>query len=485
VGGKAIDPKEAKEVMIAAGVTPLVPFEERRTPWRSRCNTCRRIVTPSYGNVVNGHGACTYCARGGITEAEAQKLLKQLNAKPLESYPGSKKPWLCKCLTCQREITPTINNIRRTHNVCIYCSRRKVDPDEASELALKAGAKPLEPYPNAGPWKCKCLTCSRIIYPTIRRIRNGQNPCGWCAGVRTDPNDAKQEFLGVGLKPIGKFPGVNVRWRAICTKCGEKVERSLAHIRQGRYVCAFCNGRKVNATKARDIAVKAGAIPLEPFEGVYEKWKCKCLVCLREITPTFGSIRDGHNPCPYCAGKKVDGVTAKKFAISRGLSPNREFPGATKKWKMTCLKCERVYLTTWTSLQTKRKNAGCSSCTEFGFKPLEPSYLYLITHSTKKAHKVGIGNTNSKRIEKHIKNGWDIFAVWKFEKGADAHRIEQVTIDWLRNDKSIGPAFRVGDGWTETVPSDSISLRALRARVLLHIDGQGVSLKKADLNQFK
>jgi hypothetical protein len=89
----------------------------------------------------------------------------------------------------------------------------------------------------------------------------------------------------------------------------------------------------------------------------------------------------------------------------------------------------------------------------------------VISHEEKHAHKIGIGNTNAKRIERHLKNGWTIHLVLEFKKGQAAHKIEQQVIEWLRVEKLIGPAFRSGDGWTETVPSSEISLATIARKV--------------------
>lgn len=465
MGAKAIDPVEARARMIKAGVTPLDAFSKRKSPWRSKCITCGRIVSPSYGNVVNGHSACKYCAKGGVTLNEAEEVLRALKVIPLVSYPGFKIPWLCKCLVCGREIKPRLSLVIRTKKACNYCNKRLIDPADADAVARKSGAIPLEAYPGPGRWKCKCKVCKRTIFPTLRRMRNGQNPCGWCARVRIDPMEAKQAFLDAGLDPIGSYPGVDISWKAICTNCGERVSRKLSSIQAGRYACGYCSGRKLKETKAKALMREAGAIPLEPFKGINEKWRCKCSVCFREISPKLANVRAGHSPCVYCSGKKVDAVTAYEYALSRGLRPLTKYPGATQRWKVHCLKCERNSTISWVTLQTKRKNAGCSSCTEFGFKPLEPTYLYVITHPKKLAHKVGIGNTNAKRIEQHLKNGWVIYRVLEFKQGVAAHKVEQEVIEWLRIEKSIGPAFRTGDGWTETVPSHEISLFGIAKKV--------------------
>lgn len=465
MGAPSTNPHTARKVMIAAGVTPLVPFTKNRDPWKSRCNSCKRIVEPSYANVRNGHSACRYCAKGGITVDEAHRLLIKYKAKPIAEYPGFKLPWKCKCMKCGREISPRTSLVAKTGKPCNYCNKRKVDPVSALAIAKRSGAVPLEEYPGAGRWKCKCKTCERVIFPTLRRMRNGQNPCGWCARVRIDPQEAKEVFLSVGLKPIGKYPGSAKPWASTCQNCGARAERSLSTIRAGRYACGFCAGRKLKATEAKSMMHQAGAIPLVPFVGIYEKWQSKCSTCLREINPKLANVRAGHSPCVYCSGKKVDHKSAHAFALTRGLKPLTKYPGATKPWKISCLKCKRISRVSWIAMQIKRKNAGCSSCTEHGFKPLEPAYLYLITHKTKNAHKVGIGNKNAKRIELHIKNGWTVHRVYEFTKGTTAHRIEQKIIEWFRVEKSIGPAFRSGDGWTETVPAHEISLGLIHRKM--------------------
>jgi len=130
----------------------------------------------------------------------------------------------------------------------------------------------------------------------------------------------------------------------------------------------------------------------------------------------------------------------------------------------------------------KKQNSGCSSCTEFGFKPLEPAYLYLITHETKKAHKIGIGNTDARRIEKHLHNGWEIYKALEFKKGAQARQIEQQILSWLRNEKFLGPAYRTGDGWTETVSAKEISLQKIWRKVNELSRDKGKLVRKTHFN---
>lgn len=60
-----IDPDAAEATMRAAGFEPLEPFEGADRPWRCRCLTCGRVVTPRLSGIGAG-GGCKYCATKGL-----------------------------------------------------------------------------------------------------------------------------------------------------------------------------------------------------------------------------------------------------------------------------------------------------------------------------------------------------------------------------------------------------------------------------------
>ena len=44
------------------GVIPVDPYKGSKEPWRSKCKTCKSIITPRFDDVVNrGKGACSVC----------------------------------------------------------------------------------------------------------------------------------------------------------------------------------------------------------------------------------------------------------------------------------------------------------------------------------------------------------------------------------------------------------------------------------------
>jgi len=201
-----LPPEEANEMMFRRGnVTPLEPYKSMNTPWRCRCNSCGKVVTPRLASVRNGNGACRYCAAVNLAESRrvspdvAISDLKRIGkATPLEPYPGSQKPWLCKCDMCGKEIkTKGLSELRRSgFPMCSTCggfryrgdlSRR---PDEeARAFMIEHGAIPdtNAKYTNAHePWLSRCATCGKRITPTFNNVKKGFHPCIYCAPAGFD-----------------------------------------------------------------------------------------------------------------------------------------------------------------------------------------------------------------------------------------------------------------------------------------------------------
>ena len=102
-----------------------------------------------------------------LSDQDARQIMINAGAKPLVAYPGTSNPWLCKCLKCKKEISPTLGNIiNNGTKPCAYCSKKKVHPDDAVKFMRKAGLEPLAPYPGSNTkWKCKHFKCGEIVYP--------------------------------------------------------------------------------------------------------------------------------------------------------------------------------------------------------------------------------------------------------------------------------------------------------------------------------
>ena len=107
---------------------------------------------------------------------------------------------------------------------------------------LKAKLEPLEEYTSAKTkWKCKCLRCNKVVYPTYSAIQSGGNGCIYCAkGQYVDPEDAFKLMQSSGFEPQDPYPGSNNKWKCIHIKCGKKVSPYYREIRQGKGGCRTC-----------------------------------------------------------------------------------------------------------------------------------------------------------------------------------------------------------------------------------------------------
>ena len=117
----------AVQDMVCAGLLPLEPFEATRKPWNCRCLQCHRDVTPTLDNIRQGHSGCVYCAGIRVDEEEAVAFMRSVGAEPLESYPGAREPWLCRCTNCENNITPSYMNAKRNSGVCLFCAPYGID----------------------------------------------------------------------------------------------------------------------------------------------------------------------------------------------------------------------------------------------------------------------------------------------------------------------------------------------------------------------
>ncbi len=360
---RRLDPKVVEKVMLKAGLKPLEPYTSCHAKWKCIHLECGNIVYPSYASTSQGQGGCKLCGlKKGATkrknnEKKLQNVMKKAKLQPLEPYKNNHAKWKCRCLVCKRLVYPSFKYILRTNNGCAYCSQRKVDEAGVMATMLRAKLKPLVPYKgNKTKWKCKCLMCHKTVYPTYNSIQQGQGGCMYCAGHVTNPVDAKKLFI------------------------------------------------------------RAKLMPLEPYKSARAKWKCRCMECNQVVYPNFNNIKNGHSGCIYCS--------------------------------------------------------------DIGFKPGQPALLYLIAHPHLNAIKIGITNTTTiiNRLDQFKRHGWQIHKKYPFKKGIHASLIEEEVIKWLKNDLKLRNHLSAKDmpitgGHTETFNADLISVMEIQRRVELLMKG--------------
>jgi hypothetical protein len=531
--GVRVDEQEALKVLKRNKLKPLEPYTGNKHPWKCIHIPCGKTVSPRYNSLQRGQGPCKYCAQTAVDPDDAVTLFLSRELKPIEPYSGnSKKPWRSIHIPCGNEVSPTYNIIQRDESIgCKFCSDQFVDPDEAFQFMLSKEFNPLIPYPGSNkPWKSLHLKCGSEVRPSYGKIKSGRIGCPVCSGnLKITQERAFGFFRSKHLEPLEPFQGPNKPWKSIHTECGKEVSPRWASVQQGQNGCKYCAGTAVDEKDAIALFVKLGIKTLEPFPGGTKPWKSIHIKCGREVSPTYSNLRAGHGPCRYCAGTFVDASEAINLYRSRGLEPLTQYPGSSTGWRSRHMVCGKEVSPSYGYI--KMGGVGCKYCAGLapispaaakklfisrGFKPLElfvntktpvraihkvcgrevkptygalrdgggckycsigginlsqPGFLYLMTHKSLGAHKIGIGGFASSvnRIEQHKKHEWELFKSLDFETAELAYEIEQFIINWIRNDLGLLQYLVIEQmpqgGHTETIDASEIDLSTIWAKV--------------------
>jgi hypothetical protein len=474
---RKISDEEALLVLRDAGYEPITTFPGASKGWKSKCAVCGVISYPRYSNVKNSGSRCRNCKRGQLSQIEIGNRLKKWNLLGLEEFYNTKRSMLFKCLVCKNKFRSTIKDLQNVKVKCPKClnNNKKLFIDNAKKLMKQANLLPLEPYKDSHtPWKSRCLNCRRTVSPSFGTVKRGHNGCGYCSKVKVDQNQAVELLNSKGIKPVEPYKNAHSPWRSMCLNCGNEIYPRLNGIKQGQGGCTSCGvkkrseSKKLSQAEAIEVMIKSDLQPLVEYENSKTPWKSKCLKCQSIVYPKLNTIVSGDGGCKYCGKNFVDSKDAKKFIQGKGFTVLEPYPGANKPWQMKHKKCGRIVNPSYSSL---KRGGNCKFCTNKGFQFHLPGYVYLATNSALQAHKIGIATIGirSDRMIEHEKYGWVLWRSKTFDLGNNAYLVEQLTLNWLREDRKL-PIFLSSKqmpqgGFTETVDASEIDLSAIWSKV--------------------
>jgi hypothetical protein len=393
--------------MLAAGVVPLEPYRDSKTPWRSRCLACDGVVAPTYNHIQQTGYGCRHCgiarrARSKMRDAATMDVAyRRLGGIPAVPYPGVDKPWPGQCTTCARSLSRTWKAIETSGYFCTYCSGERVIPEEAFAAMIAAGCIPLDPYGSSGAkWRCQCHRCHRTIYPRYDSIKSGQSPCAYCAHRLVDPDEARQVMIDAGAIPESRFPGALKPWASVCSRCAQPV------------------------------------------------------------TPVYNNVLKGHDPCLYCSGNQISESDAHALVATHHLQPLEPFRQAGLVWRCRCVDCGSTARVVLTRLKFSGSR-GCPACQRSGFRRLAPAQVYLLHNDRLDVYKIGVTNQFNYRIREHSRFGFAPLVLpdgqrtmWPVSLGQQALVVEAVILQlWrvtMRLPQALTPDDMPQHGATET-----------------------------------
>jgi hypothetical protein len=310
--GQRIDEEDAIAILEENQLTPISDYPGASRKWRVHCGNCGHDTDVVLAQVKAGR-RCAYCTHNKVDEVEALALMRERGLEPLTPYPGD-VPWPSVCLDRGHEVSPRLVSVRAGHgcNKCAI-ERRMVttlDVDEVMAKIQEFNLEPLEPFVNySTPWRCRCLRCNREVKPTWGRLMRSGSGCSYCSRKRVDLNDALSRLELRKLTPLVEFPGANKPWLCKCKVCDSEVTPRYADLKS-QSGCVYCAMR---ATRPEDAVEKMRAVGLEPiteYPGANRGWPCTCQTCGQEVRPHYSSIQQGRKGCRFCADKGIDYTSA-------------------------------------------------------------------------------------------------------------------------------------------------------------------------------
>jgi hypothetical protein len=245
---KKLTEKEAVQIMLDAGLKPLVPYKSTKTPWDSLCLNCGKVTSPQLGNVRITKISCAYCSGFKVDADDAVKFMQLKNLIPLEPFRNATVKWMCKCAVCGRTVYPAYSWIKAGQGGCVSCGREatakshRYTHEMTVETMNEASLEPLEDYrASDAPWKCRCLKCDRVVFPSFSNVKNGHAGCAFCSGNAVHPEDAERTMLEKGYEPLEPYVGHNKRkWKSRHIQCGTIVYPYYNTIQNGKGGCSVC-----------------------------------------------------------------------------------------------------------------------------------------------------------------------------------------------------------------------------------------------------
>jgi hypothetical protein len=235
----------------------------------------------------------------------------------------------------------------------------RIDEETAKALFISNDLKPLVPWINSvTPWKSKCLRCHKTVSPTYNKVRLRGHQCKYCSSHGIDENEATKKIETAGFTAIVDYPGSGKPWKMRCNKCGKITSPTYSNIKKGTG-CKYCSKRAVDPIDAENAMNKRGFKTLEKYPGATKPWKVECLKCKKTFYTTFHSFNRTRK-CIYCTKHKVEESDLLLILKDLKLKPLEPYKSAKTPWKCLCLICKHQVQPTWNRIKQGRGH--CAYC---------------------------------------------------------------------------------------------------------------------------
>lgn len=419
-------------------------------------------------------------------EAEALRRLSERNMRPLEPYPGNAQiQWLIACLSCNSTRRRKLNDWKKFG--CRSCSRR-TPLSEVDRILSNGPLQVVGKYTDSKSVPVKCGVCDEEFNANVQSFKSRQNaPCRYCVGVLLSPKEIVRRIQDSNFELVGTQPQkVTEHFTVRCKVCKKTSPKTLSYISSGKGCVHCAPNAPVSHAEAFELFLSRNLRPRGPFPGANSGWLSLCLVCGEEPAPHYTSLAMfDDRKCEFCSGKAVNPETAEKLMRKSKFEPLEPYPGSLTPWRCRCMTCGKEPTPTYT---TVKGGGRCGFCVPGGVDYKLPGILYLIQNTEKAAGKVGIQTFNSNRLRTHRKNGWTIENLWISETGEQVHAAEQSVKAKLRHELGastvLAPEEMPVGGHTETFVLAEVSLCSVREAIEETIVNRNYDHEPVEVKQF-
>jgi hypothetical protein len=481
--GTKLDPADAETFIRSKGFEPLEPYLGNKVPWKVMHNKCGKKMTIKYNTLQQGYTqGCRSCSKVIVDAEQAFQFFKSKGFTPLTKYPGAKTPWKSIHDVCGNVVSPRYGHIKSGRIGCAHCSKNvPITQEKAFELFRANWLEPQEKFSGPHvPWKSIHTKCGRVVSPRYASIQQGAGPCKYCAGNAVDEKEALQILERNHLRPLVEFPGSKMPWLCIHEVCGKEVSPQYNALQRGQGGCIYCSRRYIDPEEAKAAIKKLGFTP----KGEYvprTPWRVIHDACGSEIQINFAYTKRTGKGCSTCAGlKPVTNEEVTKLFESSGFTLLDQFVNTRTPVKSIHNACQREVSPTYGSV---KNGGGCKFCQVGGINLVKPGFIYVMTNEEFEAVKIGIGSsiTRTNRIDQHRRHGWKLYKQLHLDTAEEAYEIEQAVISWLRTDLALPIFLSINQmpqgGHTETFDASEIDSWTLWEEVLRLVELKNLAAK--------
>tara|TARA_B100000212_G_scaffold339762_2_gene318870 strand:+ start:190 stop:1518 length:1329 start_codon:yes stop_codon:yes gene_type:complete len=382
---------------------------------------------------------------------------------PSTVLPGSDKKVNWKCKKGHTWVTRVSIRTRSTHG-CPYCMNRKVWSGFNDlktlfpEIAKEAdGWDPSEVvYGSSKKLSWKCKEGHTWLSTIVDRTGTRKSGCPYCANrnakVWTGFNDLKTLFPDIAKEAYGWNPS-----KVLATSCkkygwqcekGHSWKASVISRKEGSN-CPFCANRNAKVWSGFNdlktlfphlVEEADGWNPSNVLPGSEKMmpWKCK----EGHTWKASPANRSKGRGCPYCApfGAKVwSGFNDLKTLYPQvaeeadDWDPSKYIAKSKEKMPWKCSKGHK-----WiSSISNRTSGHGCPNCADYGFKPGELAWLYLMNRPGEQ--QFGITNNLERRTQAHQVFGWTRVDAIGPHEGIEIFNLEKELKSWLSQNIGVIP----------------------------------------------